>query len=178
MVFYHLKHKSSLFSEPYTSSVIEREPTNGRRLRCADRGGSSLYCDRLWCQAEGLANPSSYQPLPADESTIDDKVDARDERRSAARKEYGGTDHFLRRRQATHRRVPREYLHLVGDFRPTIDGCQCLSRTNRVDPNTTANPLHRQTLGEMNDSGLGRIIICLLQVAVDDRARYGSDVDN
>lgn len=98
------------------------ETDHGRRLRCADRG-SSLYCGRLWCQAEGLANPSSYQPLPASESTIDDKVDARDERRSAARKEYGGTDHFLRRRQATHRRVPCEYLHLVGNFRPTIHGC-------------------------------------------------------
>lgn len=88
----------------------------GKSLHCAQ-------CGRLRCQAEGLANPSSYQPLPADESTIDDKVDARDERRSAARKEYGGTDHFLRRRQATHRRVPCEYLHLVGNFRPTIHGC-------------------------------------------------------
>src|ERR1700761_2639563 len=119
-----------------------------------------------------ISRSSSFRdkghPSPADEASIDQKIDPRAEGCGSTDQKYGRSHQFVYGRHPSERRIGLELAHLLGDLRPYVHRRRSVSRAYRVDADSTVAPFHREALREVDHSRLGAVVVGLKQTAIDD----------
>ena len=81
-------------------------------------------------------------------------------------------------RHPAERGVGLELADLVGDLGAGVHRRGGVAGADGVDPDAAVGPLHGQAARQVDDGGLGRVVVGLQQPAVDDRAGHRGDVDD
>src|SRR5262249_40821698 len=89
--------------------------------------------------------PSLLFLLPAHEATIYQQIHARTEPRCLARQKDRRADHLVDARDLPKRCIGRKCFELPGHFRTLVHRREGVPRTDRIHPNPTVTPFHRQT---------------------------------
>src|ERR1700730_2940029 len=94
--------------------------------------------------------PSSRYSSPTDKATIHNQIDTGTKGGSSAEQEHGWSNQFVHCGHSSQRRIRLKLLTLFGHLGSDIHRRKRIAGADRIDPNPSVCPFHRQAFGQMH----------------------------